>query len=117
MKPVKHIVTAGLATLAFGCSVASIDVDVYKGPLADHEDVQVQQMASMAIAARPLLIRLRDDLEIRTRVKRDEHGHAVNSTKVLAEFRGNKAYCTGTDPTPRRNARPPTHWSPKPGSR
>ena len=54
----------GLVAALAGCSVATIDVDVYKGPLADHEDIQVQQMASLAIAAKPPLIRLRDDLEL-----------------------------------------------------
>ncbi|MEL6427659.1 MAG: hypothetical protein AAFR54_00685 [Planctomycetota bacterium] len=46
-----------------GCAVATIDVDVYKGPLAYHEDVQVQQMISLATAAKPMLIELRDNLE------------------------------------------------------
>lgn len=46
-----------------GCAVLRIDVDVYKGPLANHKDVQTQQLWSMAIAARPLLVELRDTVE------------------------------------------------------
>lgn len=56
---------AGLVGLLLlsGCAVMRIDVDVYKGPLADHEDVQVQQFAAMAVGAKPLLIQLRDALQ------------------------------------------------------
>ena len=43
-----------------GCAVTQVDVDVYKGPLANHEQVQVEQMAIMAAAARPLLVQLRN---------------------------------------------------------
>ncbi|UCG46495.1 MAG: hypothetical protein JSU94_13435 [Phycisphaerales bacterium] len=46
-----------------GCAVLTVDVDVYKGPLANHKDVQIEQMAAMAIGAKPLLVELRDTLE------------------------------------------------------
>lgn len=52
--------------LAFGCATLRVDVDVYKGPLANSEEVQIEQMASMAMGARPLLIELRDRLEAGT---------------------------------------------------
>jgi hypothetical protein len=51
-----------LATFLVGCAVTKIDVDVYKGPLANHEDVQLQQFAMLAIGAEPLIRKLRDDL-------------------------------------------------------
>lgn len=50
--------------LTTGCAVLTIDVDVYKGPLANDEAVQVEQAAVMAIGAKPLLIQLRDTLEL-----------------------------------------------------
>ena len=55
---------AWLILMAFtpGCAVLRVDVDVYRGPLANHEEVQAQQFAAMAIGAKPLLIRLRDFL-------------------------------------------------------
>src|SRR5512139_1331050 len=56
-------VTALLLTCGPGCAVLRIDVDVYKGPLANHPDVQMEQCAVMAIAAKPLLVELRDVLE------------------------------------------------------
>lgn len=60
-----RIVVAALTAAAlYGCAVMTIDVDVYKGPLANHEDVQVEQMATMAIGAKPLLVQLRDRLEV-----------------------------------------------------
>jgi hypothetical protein len=45
-----------------GCAVTTIDVDVYKGPLSNEEGVQTEQVASLAIAARPLLVQLRNTL-------------------------------------------------------
>ena len=56
-------VLTGAAMLFIGCAVLTVDVDVYKGPLANHKDVQVEQMAAMAIGAKPLLVELRDALE------------------------------------------------------
>ena len=53
----------GLPCLFAACAVMEISVDVYKGPLANHEHVQAEQMSVMAIGAKPLLIELRDRLE------------------------------------------------------
>src|ERR1044071_5369417 len=55
------------ALAAAGCAVVQIDVDVYKGPLANHEQVQVEQVHAMAMGAKPLLIELRDRLEMSDR--------------------------------------------------
>ncbi len=50
--------------LAFtGCAVVTIDVDVYKGTLTNHKEVQLEQMFALASAAKPMLIELRDELE------------------------------------------------------
>lgn len=57
------LLAGAIATIA-GCAVMRVDVDVYKGPMANHEEVQAEQMASMAIGAKPLLIELRDQLEL-----------------------------------------------------
>ncbi len=46
-----------------GCAVLTVDVDVYKGPLANHLDVQVHQLAAIAIGAKPILGQLRFRLE------------------------------------------------------
>lgn len=45
-----------------GCAVTTIDVDVYKGPLSNEDGVQTEQVAALAIAAKPLLVQLRDTL-------------------------------------------------------
>jgi hypothetical protein len=54
-----------------GCAVTRIDVDVYKGPLSNDEDIQMAQLAVMATAAKPLLIELRNDLQWPWRVPKD----------------------------------------------
>ncbi len=46
-----------------GCAVATIDVDVYVGPMANEREVQLQQMAVMAQGAKPILAQLFADLE------------------------------------------------------
>ncbi len=58
----------GLCALALvmpllGCAVMRIDVDVYKGPLANQKDVHTEQVAVMAVSSRPLLLRLKKALE------------------------------------------------------
>lgn len=44
-----------LSTLLSGCAVLTIDVDVYKGPLMNQDDVQLEEAAVLAIATKPLL--------------------------------------------------------------
>jgi hypothetical protein len=56
-----------MALVLGGCAALRVDVDVYKGPLANHEDVQVRQYAALAVAARPVLASLRNRLEDRER--------------------------------------------------
>ena len=72
-------VLTGAAVLFVGCAVLTVDVDVYKGPLANHKDVQVEQMAAMAIGAKPLLVELRDALEAK--------GPKGNLQRSAADFR------------------------------
>ena len=59
-----------------------IDVDVYKGPLANHEDVQVQQFAAMAIGAKPLLEQLACNL-----ASAGNFTHARRVGEVLSLYR------------------------------
>ena len=47
------------ASLA-GCAGLQVDVDVYKGPLANSNETQEQQLASMALSAKPLIIEYRN---------------------------------------------------------
>lgn len=63
--------------LAAGCAVTTIDVDVYKGPLVNDEDVQVAQTAAMVAGARPLLLALRNELEASYRLKVGVTPHQV----------------------------------------
>jgi hypothetical protein len=71
MRTIRRILPlALLAVLAAACATLRVDVDVYTGPLADHEDIQAERMAVMAIGAKPLLIELRDRLENKGR---EEH--------------------------------------------
>jgi len=75
-----HItILIGAAILFVGCAVLTVDVDVYKGPLANHKDVQVEQMAAMVIGAKPLLVELRDALEAK--------GPKGNLQRDAADFR------------------------------
>ena len=67
---IKHSSIAALIALA-GCSVLTIDVDVYKGPLANQKEVQIEQLAVMALGAKPLLVSLRDRMEDDYRAERD----------------------------------------------
>lgn len=46
--------------LLTSCATLRIDVDVYKGPLANEESVQIQELIALAIGAKPLVVQLRD---------------------------------------------------------
>ena len=73
-----------------GCAHTKIDVDVYKGPLANHEEVQLEQMAVMAVGARPILMRLRDQLEERKRTPKasEREGNPGNAREGFGEKYG-----------------------------
>jgi hypothetical protein len=62
----RALLAAGAAGLVVaGCAVLTVDVDVYKGALSNHERVQTEQVAAMAMGAKPLLAELRTQLERR----------------------------------------------------
>jgi hypothetical protein len=97
---------AGLAIIAgllAGCAVLTVDVDVYKGPLANTEEIQGEQVISLVMGAKPLLIQLRDRLEAsEPEVKRSVSGIAVwqapSETEVqrrLRDLRSEPGYRAG----------------------
>ena len=63
--PDRHdvVILAAMVMGLAGCAVLTIDVDVYKGPLANEMDVQIEQVIARAVGAKPLLARLRNELE------------------------------------------------------
>lgn len=98
---VRSMVLPGILISLTGCAVLTVDVDVYKGPLANHEDVQVEQMAAMAIGAKPLLVELRDMLEA-TGPEGDSTGGAAEwRQKKTAEGWYRQAYVRAPDGTSR----------------
>ena len=75
------------ATLAFagllsGCAVLTVDVDVYKGPLANHEHVLTEQTAVMAIGAKPLLEHLCNELKGGSENTIQPNGGCENTTRT-----------------------------------
>lgn len=63
-RPTLRLALGGLALMVLAaCSSLTVLVDVYRGPLANHEDVQLEQAIVMATASRPVLIEFRDRLE------------------------------------------------------
>ena len=66
-----------------GCAVMRIDVDVYKGPLANSDAVQVQQFAAMAIGVKPLLIQLRDNLILESATQEQLEDDAQDDAKQI----------------------------------
>ena len=82
-----HITVLVVVCLALtSCAVMTVDVDVYKGPLANHKDVQTQQVASMAVGAKPLIGRLQDEL-IENKMKKDgKKKENFNTEKEYKEY-------------------------------
>jgi hypothetical protein len=67
MKRHHRLAVCAAVGLFAGCAAIEIDVDVYKGPLAHEEEIQLRQFAATAIAAKPLLVTLRNELEVAKR--------------------------------------------------
>jgi hypothetical protein len=91
-------VIAGL--LVAGCAVLTVDVDVYKGPLANQEHIQGEQVISMAMGVKPLLVQLRDQLEVSRLVPwfneiTPAPGYANSLEKKLSQLRTNEFYKPG----------------------
>ncbi len=59
--------TIGFAlVLLCGCAVLTVDVDVYTGPLSNTVEVQAEQVIALVMGAKPLLVQLRDYLEVKS---------------------------------------------------
>lgn len=61
--PTSVLTILALTGCLSGCAILTVDVDVYKGSLINEEHVQLHQLRTLAIAAQPLLVQLRDNLE------------------------------------------------------
>ncbi|MBT3922893.1 MAG: hypothetical protein HOF21_09995 [Nitrospina sp.] len=73
------------------CAALTLDVDVYKGPLANDQDVLTQQTTVMATGAKPLLIKPRDTLELSC--LQDPNSYQAN--KVTSEEYKDLSYSSG----------------------
>ncbi len=81
----KRIAASLMMLVGFaGCAALTIDVDVYKGPLANHEDVQIQQITVMAVGAKPLLVQLRDKLEL---TRNGKFGHLDDDNQLDIDYK------------------------------
>lgn len=71
--PVPLVRAAALlaAMVLAGCSALQIDVDVYKGPLVNEQEIQLRQFAALAIAAKPVLASVRNELEDAARLSKN----------------------------------------------
>ena len=74
-----RVCTLLAAGLLAGCASLQIDVDVYKGPLVHDEDTQVQQLASIAMSGKSVML-----LQRNSRLDKLRKGwstHAVQTTQ------------------------------------
>jgi len=78
------VAALALVPTLVGCAVLTIEVDVYKGPLANEPDVQVNQMVAMASATQALLVELRNDEASRN--KRFMDAHETRWSELRREF-------------------------------
>lgn len=84
---VRCIISVLLISVLAACATIHLDVDVYKGPLANHEQVQTEQMAVMAVAAKPLLVRLREKLERQNNDAFSTYGYGPKGNDYIADYR------------------------------
>jgi hypothetical protein len=91
--------------LIAGCAVMTVDVDVYKGPLANTEQIQGEQAISLVMGAKPLLVQLRDELEVSdyylyypftdTPIRPVWPPHSLKLERAMKRFRTNSWYEAG----------------------
>ncbi len=72
------------------CSALQIDVDVYKGPLSNEEEMQARQFAALAVSARPMLAALRNDIEDTYRRDTRWRTRDIADKDALDRFLGSK---------------------------
>ncbi len=76
-----------ISVLLSGCAALTVDVDVYKGPLANEEDVQIQSLVVLAHSARPMLLQLRNTIECREIESREpEKRKKLNREELYSRF-------------------------------
>lgn len=75
--PASWIVAIALSAVS-GCATLDVSVDVYKGPMANTEDIRLEQLAALAVSTRPLLVDLRYQTE-RQRCSKENARQAYDS--------------------------------------
>lgn len=76
-----------LSLLLTACASVRIDVDVYKGPLANGPNVQALKLAELAVSAKQLLVTLRDEMEWANHVTDEQKiFHAVNEGRKNVKY-------------------------------
>lgn len=85
LAPFGKCAAAGLALLLGGCAALQIDVDVYKGPLINNEQIQQQQVISMALSAEVLMRAARNQF-IELALKPDPNG--TENAAPASQFEG-----------------------------
>ena len=81
------LIALAITGLISGCAVLTVDVDVYKGPLANHEHVLTEQTAVMAIGAKPLLNQLNQLLKNESSRSKKEQSKRVEAVLGLYKDR------------------------------
>lgn len=79
LRPLLRFCTLLAATLLGGCAALQIDVDVYKGPLVHDEDTQVQQLASIAMSGKSVMLLQRNSRL--DKLRREWSTHAPKTAK------------------------------------
>ena len=79
LKRIAVLSITGVLVFLSGCAVLTVDVDVYKGPLADHADVQTEQLAAMAVGVEPILEWLEHILKVQCK-------NAINDNDVCTDW-------------------------------
>ena len=101
--------SAGLVS----CASIQVDMDVYKGPFANHEEVEVEQFAVLAGAAKPILTKLQTLVIDDALSERDEYNREILASDC-ANYYGEGEHCETSifqdGVSVRRNTRQPAFF-------
>ncbi|WP_338848942.1 hypothetical protein V8J88_08360 [Massilia sp. W12] len=89
MNSKKSIWAVAAASLLSACSALQVDVDVYKGPLSNQQEVEYKQFAVMAIAAKPLIAHVLETVRLSSTNKKDMNLNFVFLKGILELYNDN----------------------------
>lgn len=99
IRMIKYLSIIFMVFPLWSCATLTLHVDVYKGPIVNHEKVLISQTVHLAETAKPLLVLIRNSSEKECEEFYDENKHGSNDNlqKLIksSEYIDGFSFCSG----------------------